>query len=193
MTSTSTSTELPANATEQAARGFLDRIRTAFDILRLRTAAVDACLADEGAFIAAVAIVGLAGVAGAVAAGAGVGGHLASVLAYVLVSVVYAAAVHLGATVIADGDGDFIAFYRALGHTYLALWITGIPLIQAFFTWALWLWQLAAIVLIAERVYRLERAKAVAVVGVPAAVGLFLALLFNGLIAMKALLAGWLF
>lgn len=177
------------------ARGtnFLDRIRRAFDMLLLRTDAIDAVLADTGAFLPALAIVALAGAATAAGAGAWLGGYLGSAAAYVLLSLLLAAAVHLGATMGLKARADFVTFYRGLGSTYLLIWVAGIPIVQAFFTWMLLAWQLAVMVLVAERCYRIERVQAAAVVCIPAIGGLFLALLVSSMLALASVFVGWIF
>ncbi len=91
-----------------------------------------------------------------------------------------------------DAKRDFLAFYRPFGHTYLAFWIIGIPVIQAFFGWAIWLWQLAAVVFVAERVYGLDRVRAVALIAGPAVGALVAVAVFNGALAMIAPVVGWL-
>lgn len=176
-----------------AGRGFLDRVRSGIDILRFRAAAVDTVLDDEGAFVPALGMAALAGVAAAAGSAASVAGGVALAISYLALSLAFAGAVHLGARVVLEARADFVRFYRAFGHTYLALWLVGIPLVQALFAWGLVAWQIAATVFIAERAYRIERVQAVAVVGVPLLVALLLALLLNSLLALAALVSGVVF
>lgn len=174
-------------------RSFLDRIRNAFDVLLFRPAAVDEVVGDPGAFAPALAIVVLAGIAAAAGSGAWLIGYVGSSISYLLLSLLFAATVHLGATLVLGARNDFVAFYRGVGYTYLGLWIAGIPVVNAFLIWALWAWHLAAVVFVAERCYRLERVQAAAVVCIPAAIGIFLALMFNGMVALATLVGGWAF
>lgn len=179
------------STTAAGERGFLDRIRNAFDILSFRPAAVDELVGDSGAFAPALAIVALAGIAAAAGSGAWLVGYVGSAISYVLLSLLFAATVHLGATLVLGSRSDFVTFYRGVGYTYLVLWIAGIPVVNAFLIWALWAWQLAAVVFVAQRCYRLDRVQAVAVVCIPAAAGIFLALLLSGMVALATLVGGW--
>lgn len=182
-----------SRAAGSAGRDFLERIRTAVDVLRLRAGAVDAALADEGGFAPAMTIVALAGVAEAAGTAAPLAVAAGLVIVQLLASLLLAAVVHLGARLTIDPRADFIRFYRAFGYTYLAVWLTGIPIVHALFGWGLWLWHIAAAVYVAERCYRVERVRAVLLVGLPVAAGLVLTLLFHGVVAMAALLGGPLF
>ncbi len=182
-----------AAATEDQHDSPLDRIRSALDILRFRVAAVDRASADDDAFPAAMVIAALAGIAAAAGSGLSLAGHVGYSLVHLVASFLFAAVIHLGAVVVFDAKRDFLAFYRPFGHTYLALWIIGIPVVQAFFGWAVWLWQLAAVVFVAERVYGLDRVRAVALIVVPALVALIVTVAFSGALALMAMLAGWLF
>ena len=178
-----------AAASDDLRGGALGRIRSAFDILRFRAAAVDEASNDEGAFLAAATIAALAGIAAAAGFGSSLAGHLGYSVVYLAGSFLFAGVIHLGAVVVLNAKRDFLAFYRPFGHTYLALWIIGIPVIQVFFGWAVWLWQLASVVFIAERVYGLDRGRAVALIAVPAVAGLVVAVVFNGALT---LMASWL-
>ncbi|HJO04482.1 MAG TPA: hypothetical protein QGG47_10965 [Acidobacteriota bacterium] len=179
-------------APEDRYAGALGRVRSALDILRFRAAAVDDAIQDEGAFPAAAAIASLAGIATAAAFGLSFAGHVGTSLAYLAGSFLFAGLIHLVAVIGFDAKRDFLAFYRPFGHTYLAFWIIGIPVIQAFFGWAIWLWQLAAVVFVAERVYGLDRVRAVALIAGPAVGALVAVAVFNGALAMIAPVVGWL-
>lgn len=182
-----------ADAAGPRGSGLLERIRAAFDVLRLRTRAVDAAIADEGAFAHALAIVALAGVAVGVGRSASLPGTLATAAAQVLGSLLLAGVIHLGARLVLDADQSFVRFYRAFGLTYLIFWASGIPIVYALFRWLLWAWQLAAVVLVTERAYRLDRVKAALLVGIPVLCGLVLMAVFNGLVALVGLVTGAIF
>ena len=170
----------------------LERIRAALDILRFRAAAVDQAIHDEGVFLAAATIAALAGVATASGFGSSLAGHLGYSVVYLAGSFLFAGVIHLGAVVVLNAKRDFRAFYRPFGHTYLVRWIIGIPVMQAFFGWAVWLWQLAAVVFVAERVYGLDRVRAIVLIAVPAVAVLVVAVVFNGTLALMALMVNWL-
>ncbi len=183
---------IDAAASDDQHDSALARIRSALDILRFRAVAVDAVSSDDDAFPAAMVIASLAGIAAAAGTSLSFAGHLGYSVVYLAGSFLFAAVVHLGAVVFLDAKRDFLAFYRPFGHTYLALWIIGIPVIEAFFGWAVWLWQLAAVVLVAERVYDLDRVRAVALVVVPAIAAPVVVAGSAGALALMAMLAGWL-
>ena len=187
------STQALAASTQNAEHPFLERVRRAFEMLLLRADAIDDVLGDDTAFLSGLAIVALAGVASAVGSDLSIPGYVGLALLYVVASVVLAGIVHLAARLVLGASAEFMRFYRAFAHSYLILWITGIPVIQAFFTWALAAWMLAVVVYIAERCYRLERVQAVAVVGIPVVALFVLAGLVNGVMAVVALVSGWLF
>ncbi len=172
---------------------FLERIRRAFDVLRLRADAVDALADDDGAFLSAAAVAALAGVAMAAGDEAGLAGHALAAVAWLALSMAFTAAVRVVAGSAFGARGGFVRLYRAFGHTYLALWVAGVPPVHAALVWALWLWQLVAGAFVVERVCGLTRRQAAATVGGLAAAGLFLVLLVNGLLAVLAMAVAWLF
>lgn len=182
-----------ADASGPGANGLLERIRNAFDVLRFRTDAVDTALADTGAFPHALAIVALAGVAEAVGRSASLPGVLAAAVAHVLGSLLLAGAIHLGARLVLGARQDFVRFYRALGLTYLLFWAVGIPIVHALFRWVLWAWQIAAVVLVTERAYRIDRVQAAFAVALTVLSGLVLLLILNSIRALAMLVTGALF
>lgn len=188
-----TTETLEGTAVEPEGRGFLDRIRTAFDILRFRTTGVDTALDDDGAFATGLGMAALGGLAAAAGSAATLPGGIGLALGYTTLSLAIASLIHLAARVVLDSEADFVRFYRGFGHTYPALWLSGIPAVHAFLGWALIGWQLAAAVLVAERAYRLRRGQAILVVLVPAVVALGLAVLLNGLVVLGALVRGLVF
>lgn len=184
---------LGATSEAGSERRFLDRIRSGVEILRLRSAAVDEVLDDDGAFATSLGMAALAGVAAAAGSASSVAAGVALAVSYLVLSLAFAGLIHLGARVVLAAEGDYVRLYRAFGHTYLLLWLAGIPLVHALFGWVLWAWQVVATVLVAERAYRIERVQAAAIVGVPVVGALMLALLFNGLVALAALVGGGIF
>lgn len=180
-------------AARHGEQGLLDRIRTAFEILCFRKAAVDEAVHDAGGFPYALAVVALAGVAVGVGRGLQLPGIVLFALLQLATSLLLAGAIHLGARLALDSEQDFVRFYRAFGLTYLLFWLTGVPIVHALLRWALWAWQIAAAVLVAERAYGLERVRAALVVGIPILGALFLLALLNGLMMLGALVSGTLF
>jgi len=173
--------------------GFLARIRRAVDVLRFRAAAIDDVTGDAAGTVSAGAIVALAGVAAANDSGLFLPAYVGMAALYLVVSVVIAGVIHLGATRVLGARGEFLAFYRAFAQTYLLLWLVGVPIVQVLLTWALWAWQIAVSVYCAERVYRLARVRAVGVVLVPLAALLLVVGLLSSFFALLALMTGWLF
>jgi hypothetical protein len=173
------------------ATGFLEQIRRAVDVLRLRADAVDAVTADRSATPGALLIVALAGVAAASDAGLFLPAYVGMAVLYVVVSLAVAGILHLGATQVLGARGEFLAFYRAFAQSYLLLWLVGVPIVQAFLLWALWAWQVAVTCYCAERVYRLARVRAVGLVVVPLFAVLLTIGLLSSFLALFALVTGW--
>lgn len=178
-------------AESSAGTGFLEQIRRAVDVLRLRDGAIDAVAADRSATLGAIAIVALAGVAAASDAGLFLPAYVGMATLYVVVSLAVAGIIHLGATRVLGSRGDFLAFYRTFAQSYLLLWLVGVPIVQALLLWALWAWQLAVTCYCAERVYRLARVRAVGAVLVPLVAVLLMIGLLSSFLALFALLTGW--
>ncbi|MFW6198767.1 MAG: hypothetical protein ACOC5E_02980, partial [Acidobacteriota bacterium] len=102
-----------------------------------------------------------------------------------------ACGLHLLATVAFEGRGSFQAFFGVFGHTYLLAWILGVPVIEAFFRWPVRIWQVAVVAYVLERVYSLERVRAVAAVAIGVVTILLVALVFHAVAALVALAAAW--
>jgi len=170
---------------------FLDRIRLAVEMLAFRASAIDAVAGDSGAFVPGVAIVALAGVARSADYGLFVPAYVGNAIVMVVWSLILAAMVHLVATQVFAARRRFLPLYRVVSHTYLLLWIVGIPVVERFFIPLLAVWQLAVIAYATERIYRLDRTRAVAAVLLSALIGLLALAMLSGFVALGALVS-WL-
>lgn len=171
---------------------FLHRIRRGVDMLRFDGSAIDELAADGGAFLQALAVVALAGTAAAAGAGRHLGGIVSFAIANTLMAMLNALVLHLLATMAFEGRGTYRRFFRAFGHSYLLVWILGVPVIEAFFRWPVRIWQVAVIAYVVERVYGLERLRAIATVAILVVALALLAGVFHSIAALVALIGGWL-
>lgn len=134
-------------------------------------------------FIAASGLAaGIAGLAGH----GGVGGLISGPIAAIVGYFVGVGILHLVATLVFGGKGDYLSLFRAESHAAIIGWAGIIP----FVGWIVGLWHLPVTVVILENVYGMPRQKAVATVAVIA--GFFLLLGLVSVMVFGALLGGFL-
>jgi len=148
------------------------------ELVKLNGEMAETVAADEEAFVPAVifyAVGGLAAGIGAAFTGSFsmiIYGPIAGVVfSFIGVGILYLIAKLFG------GTGDFVSYYRALGVGSLPQWAGIIPVLGGI----VGLWTLPVAVIVTERVHKLPRGKAIAVVLIPVAV-----LLVLGIIAFVA-------
>jgi hypothetical protein len=82
--------------------------------------------------------------------------------------------VHVVAAILFGGKGEFKQFFSPIGCAAFITWIAIIPIIGPLFGWLAGLWLLVPSVLAVERIYGLDRGKAIISVLAPVVLGLIL-------------------
>lgn len=156
---------------------FVDYVRQALDIIQLKEEAIDRARDDDDAFTMGLVIIVLAGI------GTAIGsmfpfGVVAFPVVYAVCAFIFAAIVHLLATMVFKGEGEFIEFFRPYSLAYVLLWVNVVWVLNIVLGWIASIWLLVVTVVCVERAYRLERAQAIATVAIPVAVMTILAMMF---------------
>ena len=106
----------PTEANKNPVESFVDYVYNAFEIVQLKTDQIDNTAKDEGAFVMGLVIIALAGVAGAIGTFSMRGLVFYPVLA-VVGAFLFTGLLHLLATLLFKGEGDFLEFFRPISHT----------------------------------------------------------------------------
>lgn len=173
----------PKETDKNPVESFIDYVHNAFEIIQLKTEQIDSTAKDEGAFIMGLVIIALAGIASAIGT-FNFPGLIFNPVFFVVGAFLLTGLLHLLATLLFKAEGDFLEFFRPVSHTYILYWVTVVP----FLGWALapiaGIWGLVVCVLIVERVYALERAKAIATVAIVVGALMLLFIIFGSMAAV---------
>jgi len=163
-------------------------LKKAIDIVKLNGAVAADVGRDEQALqpgLIFVAVGGLAAGIGGLAGHGGIGGLISAPIAALIGYAVGVGILHLVATILFGGKGDYLSLLRAESHASILGWAGFIP----FVGWLLGLWHLPVSVMILQNVYGMPREKAIATVAVIA--GFFLLLGLAAVMFFGALLGGF--
>jgi hypothetical protein len=164
-------------------------LKKAIEIVKLNGPVAAEVGADEQSLQPGLIIVAAAGLAsgiGGLAMHGGIGGLISGPIAALIGYAVGVGILHLVATMIFGGKGDYLSLLRAESHAALIGWAGIIPFVGGL----LGLWHLPVSVVILQNVYGMPREKAIATVAVIA--GFFLLLGLVTVIFFGALLGGFL-
>ena len=179
----------PTEAKENPVESFVDHVQDALKIVQFKAEQIDKTAKDESAFVMGLVIIALSGIALAIGRFDFQGLVFNPVLAVVF-AFIWTGLLHLLATLLFKGEGDFIEFFRPISHAYIVLWVVVIP----FFWFPLGLiaeiWAAAVSVLIVERIYGLDRGKAIATVAIPIGAFFLLLFVFGGMMLFWLMLRG---
>ena len=144
---------------------FVDNIKKGIEIIKLNKEVSKEVAKDENATMMGILIVALAGVAAAV------GGLNPLIILFAVPAVLFGSFIGVGIYHILaklfGGTADFMEFYRATSHTYVAQWISAIPMLGFFLSPLIMLWMIVVNVVILESVHELSRGKAIIVALIP--------------------------
>jgi hypothetical protein len=177
----------PTEAKENPVEKFVDYVQNAFEIIQLNTEQIDRTAKDEGAFIMGLVIIALAGIASAIGT-FNFPGLVFNPVLMVVAAFLVAGLLHLLATMLFKGEGDFLEFFRPVSHTYILYWVTVVPFLGWLLAPLAGLWGMVVTVLIVERVYNLDRAKAIATVAIVVGAFMLLFIIFGGMLAVFAVM-----
>jgi hypothetical protein len=116
----------------------------------------------------------------------GIGGLITGPIAAIIGYFIGVGVLHLVATLVFGGKGDYMSLFRAESHASIIGWVGIIPFVGAI----VGLWHLPVSVVILQNAYGMPRDKAIATVAV--IVGFFLLLGLLSVMLFGALLGGFL-
>ena len=109
---------------------------------------------------------------------------------YLVGAFIGAAILHLIATMVFGGEGEFVSFFRPFALTYVLAWVNVIWVLNWVLSPIAGLWMCVVWVVCIEREYGLDRGKAIATVAIPVAILFFLGMLFLAFLGAAAVLLG---
>lgn len=152
---------------------FGDYLKKGWEVVKLSGQAIQELAEDEKAFGPAVGIVAIGGACWAIGSI-----HPVGIIYLPIINVIgffiFTGIVHVVAGILFGGKGEFKQFFSPIGCATLIQWVAIIPFIGPFFGWLAGLWLLVPSVLAVERVYGLDRGKAIISVLAPVILGLIL-------------------
>ena len=145
---------------------FVEYVKQAIDIIQLNEDAIDRARDDEEAFMMGLVIIALGGIA------AGIGSMSAPVfvfspILFIVAALVFAVILHLLATMLFKGEGEFIGFFRPYSLAFVLLWVNAIWILKSVLVLVAGFWLLVVTSSILERNYSLGRPQAIATVAIP--------------------------
>ncbi len=166
---------------------FVGYVKQAIDIIQLKEDAIDRARADEEAFTMGLVIIVLAGI------GAAIGsmvpfGLVAFPVLLLVVAFVSAAIVHLLATMVFKGEGEFIDFFRPYSLAYVLTWVSVIPMLNVVLGLVAGLWVPVVAVICVERNYSLDRPQAIATVAIPVVTFFILSMMLFAVVGVALVL-----
>jgi len=156
---------------------FGDYLKKGWEVVKLNGEAIRELAEDEKAFGPAVGIVAISGVCWAIGALQPLGiiyGPILRLIGFFL----FTGIVHFVATTFLGGSGEFRWFFAPIGCATLITWISIIPLLGVPLGVLAGLWVLVPSVLTLEKLYGLDRGKAIIAVITPIVIFLILAAIF---------------
>jgi len=167
--------------------GFMDYLKKGWEVVQLKTDAIDQLAADEKAFGPAIGILAIGGVCGALGIF-----NLPGIVMFPVMRVIgffiFIGIIHFVSTSMLGGKGDFKAVFIPPAVGSFISWVGIVPFLGVFLAGLAGIWMLVVTVLTVERVYGLERGKAIIAVAVPAVLGIIIAMIFAAAIGIGTLM-----
>ncbi len=145
---------------------FGDYIKKGWEVVKLNGEAIQELADDEKAFGQAVGIVAISGVCWAIGALQPPGIIYLPILG-LLGFFLFTGVAHLVATTLLGGQGEYRRYFSTVGCATLVTWVAVIPILGIPLGVLAGLWVLVPAVLAAERVYGIDRGKAIIAVAAP--------------------------
>lgn len=168
---------------------FVEHLKRALEVVQLNGEEIDRVTADEEAFTMGLLIIGLSGVAAAIGSMAPFGVVILPVFC-LIGAFIGSGILHLIATVAFKGEGEFLDFFRPFSFAYILTWVSVIWVLNFALTPLAWVWMCVVWVVCVERVYGLDRPKAIATVAIPVVVLTVLFIMFFAAVLSMAVLMG---
>ena len=168
---------------------FVEYVKRALEIVQLNTDEIDSVKGDEEAFTIGLVIIALSGVAAAIGSMAPFGVVVLPVF-YFIGAFIGSGILHLIATVAFKGEGEFLDFFRPFSFAYVLTWVSVVWVLNFVLTPLAFVWMCVVWVVCVERVYGLDRPKAIATVAIPVVVITVLLMMFFAVVLSMAVLMG---
>ncbi len=167
--------------------GFVDYLKKGWEIVQLKTDAIDQIAADEKAFGPAIGILAIGGVCGALGI-LNLPGIVMFPVMRVIGFFIFIGIIHFAATSILGGKGDFKAVFTPPAVGSVISWVGIIPLLGTFLAGLAGIWMLVVTVVTVERVYGLDRGKAIIAVAIPVVIGIIIGMIFATAVGLGTLM-----
>lgn len=161
--------------------GFVEYVKTAWEIITLKEPAINSAADDEKATMWSIVFVILAGAAMAIG-GLNPLGIIVLPIFCLIGSFVWTAVLWVFAKIF-GGKGTYMETYRPLGLAYVAMWITIIPILGALVSMFVGIWMIVVEIMVIKNVQKLSTGKAAAVVLIPVAIIMVIAIVIAVLFA----------
>jgi len=166
---------------------FMDYLKKGWEVVQLKTGAIDQLSADEKAFGPAIGIVAIGGVCGALGIF-----NLPGVVMFPIMRIIgyflFIGIVHFAATSFLGGKGDFKALFTPPAVGSFISWIAIVPFLGTLLAGLAGLWMLVVTVVTAERVYGLDRGKAIVAVAIPVVLGIIIMSVIGAAVGLGTLM-----
>jgi hypothetical protein len=166
---------------------FVEYVKQALEIIQLKPEAIDRARQDDEAFTMGLVIIALGGVAAAIGSINPFGVIFLPVM-FIIAAFIFVAIVHLMATLVFKGEGEFLELFRPLGLAHVLTWVNVIWILNVILGPLAGLWMLVVAVVCVERTYKLDRGKAIAAVAIPVAVLFLIVMMFVAMVGMAIIL-----
>lgn len=167
--------------------GFMDYLKKGWEVVQLKTDAIDQLAADEKAFGPAIGILAIGGVCGALGT-LNLPGLVMFPVMRIIGYFIFIGIIHFAATSFLGGKGDFKAAFVPPAVASFIAWVAIIPLLGPMIAMLAGLWMLVVTVLTVERVYGLDRGKAVVAVAIPVVLGIIISMILVAVVGIGALM-----
>ena len=168
---------------------FVDYVKQGWEVVKLKVEAIDKLATDEKAFGPAIGIAAIAGACYAIGSF-----QLPGIIYFPILSIVkafiFTGLIHFAATTFFGAKGEFKHLFTPIACSLMVVWVAIIPVIGPLFLGFLaGIWVLVVSVIVVERIYKLDRGKAIVTVAIPVVIGLILTAMFAAFgVAVWALL-----
>lgn len=167
--------------------GFMDYLKKGWEVVQLKTDAVDQLAADEKAFGPAIGILAIGGVCGAIGT-LNLPGLVMFPVMRIIGYFIFIGIIHFAATTFFGGKGEFKAAFTPPAIASFIAWVAVVPFLGPMVAMLAGLWMLVVTVLTVERVYGLDRGKAVVAVAIPVVLGIIISMVLVAVVGLGALM-----
>lgn len=149
---------------------FVDYVKKGWEVAKLKTETIQELAVDEKAFGPALGIVAIGGACLSIGRLWLFPGIIVFPIAYLVGTFIFIWVTHFAATAFLSGKGEFKKLFTPLACASLLTWAGIIPVVGPALAWLAWLWLLVVAVVAVEKLYQLDRTKAIIAVAIPVGV-----------------------